>query len=181
MHPDGHLEVKLKYTPETHEGREERIARRKKELRELVRDAKAEAGERSVYVNSLSQHSKEQIDNRIANGEDRDAIADEYVALYNRFLGNYSEKIPEEKIIGYLITLKGAEYYARDEQAKYLDAGGNNGNSDGSSNGGGSSGVDGRRGRSKQSVNNNQAKSRSKESGFFDAVKSLMQVKRQAS
>ena len=163
-YPDGHIDVKLKYRQKKGESRAVRIARRKAELREIVRDANGEAGERGVFVNALSDNSKAIIDNRIANGETREAIAQNCKVQFNKYLSNYSEKTSEakeKKIIATLLTLRGAEYYAEGN----FDTGRNNGNPDGQGNARRNAQEMGPRGRG-QNADKNASISRSNKGGF---------------
>ena len=108
---DGHISITLKYPVPKGETPEERVKRRKKEVRDI--DASlVKAGDRSAYVNVLSEKSRNIIDERVKKGEDRHAIIKDYLLKYNKILANYSEGMPEGKVIGLLVNLKGAMYYA---------------------------------------------------------------------
>ena len=111
VNKDGSISVALKYPPKKGETPTERIKRRKKEVRDI--DASlVNAGKRSAYVNILSQRSRDIIDARVRKGEDRHDIIKEYLLKYNKILANYSEGMPEGNVIGLLVNLKGAMYYA---------------------------------------------------------------------
>lgn len=110
---DGGISVTLKYPPKLHESQRVRIMRRKAEVRDIDAGLVAK-GDRSAYVNLLSDRSRTVIDGRIARGESREDIAKEYLLKYNEVLANYSKGTPEEKVIGALVNLKGAMYYATD-------------------------------------------------------------------
>lgn len=112
IRPDGTINIALKYQPKPNETQKVRIARRKAEVRDI--DASlVNAGDRSAYVNILSNASKSIIDKRIATGESREKLSKEYLLKYNKVLANYSDGIPEEKVIMLMMNLKGAEYYAK--------------------------------------------------------------------
>ena len=110
---DGGISIALKYPPKPHESQRVRIMRRKAEVRDIDAGLVAK-GDRSAYVNLLSDRSRTVIDGRIARGESREDIAKEYLLKYNEILANYSKGTPEEKVIGALVSLKGAMYYATD-------------------------------------------------------------------
>ena len=110
---DGGISITLKYPPKLHESQKVRIMRRKAEVRDIDAGL-VKKGNRSAYVNLLSDRSRSVIDGRIARGESREDIAKEYLLKYNEVLANYSKGTPEEKVIGALVNLKGAMYYATD-------------------------------------------------------------------
>ncbi len=113
--PNGILDVtNLKFPPKRGEGKREGVQRRKKELDALVPNGVTGAGVHGVFVNALSEQVKDDIEERIANGEIRETIANEYKRNFNQIFGNFSNGISEEEVIGLLIGAKGAEYYARE-------------------------------------------------------------------
>ncbi len=59
-------------------------------------------------MDSLSEESRADVDRRIANGESSEKLADLYKTRYNEYLANYSEPRKEKKVLGALITTKGA-------------------------------------------------------------------------
>lgn len=110
---DGGISITLKYPPKPHESQKVRIMRRKAEVRDIDAGLVAK-GDRSAYVNLLSDRSRTVIDGRIARGESREDIAKEYLLKYNEILANYSKGTPEKVVILRLLTLKGGELYARE-------------------------------------------------------------------
>lgn len=110
---DGGISITLKYPPKLHESQRVRIMRRKAEVRDIDAGLVAK-GDRSAYVNLLSDRSRTVIDGRIARGESREDIAKEYLLKYNEILANYSKGTPEKVVILRLLTLKGGELYARE-------------------------------------------------------------------
>lgn len=108
---DGNVSVKLKYPVKPHETQALRIARRKAEVLDID-SSLVSKGDRSTYVNLLPGSNKADIDTRISNGESPQELALEYRHKFNSLLSNYSDTMPEEKRIGYMLILKGAELYA---------------------------------------------------------------------
>ena len=108
---DGSISIKLKYPVGRNESRNERIARRKKEVRDIDASLVGQ-GINSAYTNMLPQANKQYIDRCIAKGVASDSLAREYLALYNKELANYSESVSEERRILKLMLLKGAQLYA---------------------------------------------------------------------
>lgn len=168
----GNIKVKLGKTPKEHETQEERVKRRKKELSDIDTSL-VQRGDRSACVNALSLRSRAIIDERIQNGEDRETIAKEYLVKFNKILANYSEGMSEEKVIGLLINLRGAEYYARGSNNPIgrdgRDAGTvANGNTNGGGMDGGARATEGNGGaRQENSVKANESRS-DNQGGFSD-------------
>ena len=167
-YPDGHIDVKLKYPQKKGESRAVRIARRKAELREIVRDANGEAGERGVFVNALSDRSKNIIDTRIKNGESGKTIAQEYLVSYNKVLAHTNDGVHEARIIGQLLTLKGAEYYAGGYEGN-IDTGRNHTNVDGRNVSGRMVQVDGRETQGRELNKHTSVSRLGKQGGFSNA------------
>ena len=182
QYPNGGIDVVRLINPiQKNESREDRIARRKKEMHDISLGARRGAGLRGVFINALSAKHKETIDKKIANGESRDKLKQKYLVLYNKYLSNYSERMSEhseKKTIAAMIFLKGAEYYAGETEQR-ADTRGNDGNSVGRSDARGNDKTLGGRGRTKFSANlKRDNEGRSNKSGFSNAVEKQMDAVR---
>ena len=121
-HKDGSLTVKLKYPVGRQESQQVRIARRRREVKDIDGELVSK-GDDSAYVNLLTNEDKTDIESLISEGISPNRIAQEFLVDFNEELANYSVSTPEEVKIGRLLRLKGLELYAR-EQSRVQDSSG---------------------------------------------------------